>query len=77
MDYSQYLGGNPQVDPVKAALYGAPPAPAAPVAVQNAMPPMPPMPPVGTPGGFGVTMFRLADMVRRYGQMARSQQRSF
>jgi hypothetical protein len=32
---------------------------------------MPPMPAIGTPGGFGVTMLRLADMVRRYGQMSR------
>jgi hypothetical protein len=77
VDYSQYMGGQPQVDPVKAALFGAPPAPAVPVAVQNAMPPMAPMPQVGTPGGFGVTMFRLADMVRRYGQMARQQQGRF
>ena len=68
--FSAYMGA-PQVDPINAAMFGAPPAPAIPSPIQNAQPTMPPMPAIGTPGGFGVTMLRLADMVRRYGQMSR------
>jgi hypothetical protein len=62
---------NSDVDPIKAAMFGAPPAPAIPVAVQNTMPQMPPMPQIGEPGGFGVFAFRMADMIRRYGQQSR------
>ena len=75
MDYSQYLGAG---QPLPPQAYDAPPGTFPPPATmaQSPMPKMPPMPQVGEPGGFGVTIFRLADMVRRYGQQAR-QQRSF
>jgi hypothetical protein len=81
MDYSRYLGGgqNPYQQPLPPQAFDAPPGAFPPPSTQAAPPvrPMGPMPQVGEPGGFGVTMFRLADMVRRYGQQARQQQGRF
>jgi hypothetical protein len=40
------------------------------------VPALGPMPRIGEPGGFGVFAFRMADMIRRYGQRARENGRS-
>jgi hypothetical protein len=67
MDYQTYLGQQPQPLPPQAydAPPGAFPPPVSPVR------PLGNLPQVGTPGGFGPFILRLANQVRRYGQLAR------
>jgi hypothetical protein len=65
-------GIDPNVPPPPQA-YGAPPDAFPPpnTKPEAPMPQMPPMPRIGEPGGFGQFAFRMADMIRRYGQRAR------